>query len=378
MVSHIAGKNINLPILGNVLIQCGENKTLRFSTTNLEIAVNCLVRGKVEETGDVTVPSRLFADYVSLLPKDRVDVSSENNTVTVACGSYQTKLNGIAASEFPLIPTVDKKSSLQLKVSDFRQAVSQVLFAVAPNESRPEISGVYFKFVPESDGRISLILAATDSYRLAERRLAVIKDSSSELKESVSVIVPARTVAEMVRILGLFKDGIGMEENLEIGLGESQVVFSYDNVEMISRVIEGRYPDYRQLIPESFETEVLIQKSDLQRAVKTASLFSRTGLNDVNVKISEDGKINLSANNSQTGEHAVDLEGAVKGKGNQVTLNFKYLLDGINNIESDSLAVQMVDGNSPVMVSPTGGESEGEGDEDKGFDYLYIVMPIRQ
>jgi DNA polymerase-3 subunit beta len=374
VVSHIAGKNINLPILGNVLIQGGENKVLRFSTTNLEIAVNCIVRGKVEESGDFTVPSRLFADYVALLPKDRVDVAQTDNNVTVACGTYQTKMNGIPASEFPLIPSVDKKSTFSLKAADFRKAVSQVLFAVAPNESRPEISGVLFKFYPDS-GDLKLNLAATDSYRLAEKQVQVSKSGSTEIQDPVSVIVPARTVSEIVRILGLYKEGIGTEESLEIGLGESQVVFTYDNVEVISRVIEGRYPDYRQLIPETVETEAVIRKDELQRAVKTASLFSRTGLNDVNVQVNEaEGKLKLSATNSQTGEHAVDLEAAVTGKDNQATLNFKYFLDGIGNMESDSVAVQMVDGNSPVMVRPTGGSEAVAGEP----DYLYIVMPIRQ
>ena len=370
VVSQIAGKNINLPILGNVLIQSGENKVLRFMTTNLEIAVNCVVRGKVESAGEFTVPSKLFADYVSLVPKDRVDVSQEGNAVTVSCGTYKTKMNGIPASEFPLIPPVEKKNKFSLKVGQFRKAVSQVLFAVAPNESRPEISGVFFKFVSSKNGP-NLVLAATDSYRLAEKTLPIIKEKSSEINETMSVIVPSRTVSEIVRILGIFKDGIGMEENLEIGLGESQIVFSYDNVEVVSRVIEGKYPDYRQLIPESHETESVIRKEDLQRAVKTASLFSRTGLNDVHLKFNPDKGIHLSSTNSQTGEHSVDLEGEVEGKENEVTLNFKYFLDGIGNIENDTVAVQMVDGNSPVVIRPV--DESGVGD-----DYLYIIMPIRQ
>lgn len=371
IVSHIANKNINLPILGNVLIK-SEDKTLRFMATNLEIAVNCAVRGKIEESGEFTVPSRLFSDYVSLLPKERVDISQADNTIVVSCGSYQTKLNGIPASEFPLIPSIDKKYRFTVRVSEFRKAVGQVLFAVAPNESRPEISGVMFKFAPAA-GSINLILAATDSYRLAEKIVpGVVEQGGAAIKEPVTLIVPARTVSEMVRILGVFRDELNAQENIEIGIGESQVAFVYDNVEVISRTIEGKYPDYRQLIPDNFQTEVSISKDELQRAVKTTSLFSKTGLNDIHFGFKPERTVHLSATNSQTGEHAVDLVGAVQGKENEVTVNFKYFLDGVNNVESDSVALQLVDGVSPCLLRPSRG---GKVVTD---DYLYIVMPIRQ
>lgn len=365
VVSHIANRNVNLPILGNVLVK-SEEKILRLLATNLEIAVNCVVRGKVEESGEFTVPSRLFSDYVALLPKDRVDVVQAGNQVTVACGAFQTKLNGIPASEFPLIPAVEKKHVFTVDVADFRRAIGQVLFAVAPNESRPEISGVLFKFAPGRDG-LELVLAATDSYRLAEKTMAA--ESATKAKEPVALIVPARTVAEIVRILGVFKEALNNPERIEIGVGESQVVFTYDNVELISRVIEGRYPDYRQLVPDRFETEVALDKAELQRAVKTASLFSRAGLNDVHLKFDPSGKVNLSALNSQTGEHAVDLTGEVKGKPNAVTVNFKYFLDGVNNVDGEAVRLQLVDGMSPCLVRPG---------KDVKEDYLYIVMPIRQ
>lgn len=371
IVSHIANKSINLPILGNVLIK-SEDKVLRFMATNLEIAINCAVRGKVEESGEFTVPSRLFSDYVSLLPKDRVDVAQTDNSVVVSCGSYQTKLNGIPASEFPLIPSIDKKHRFAVKVSEFRKAVGQVLFAVAPNESRPEISGVMFKFVPASGGP-NLVLAATDSYRLAERVLSgVVEQGSQAIQEPVTLIVPARTVAEIVRILGVFRDALDAQENIEIGIGESQVAFTYDNVEVISRTIEGKYPDYRQLIPDHFQTEIVISKDELQRAVKATSLFSRTGLNDIHFSFKPERTVHLGATNSQTGEHAVDLVGSVQGKENEVTVNFKYFLDGVNNVESESVAVQLVDGTSPCLIRPS------RDNKVVTDDYLYIVMPIRQ
>ena len=369
IVSHIASKNVNLPILGNVLIK-GDDKMLRFMTTNLEIAIKCVVRGKIETQGEFTVPSKLFADYVSLLPKDRVDVDLEGNALTVACGTYQTKLNGIAASEFPLIPTIEGQQTFSVKVNDLRKAVSQVLFAVAPNESRPEISGVLFKFMPATDG-LELVLAATDSYRLAEKVIPVEKAGSTPIKEAVSVIVPSRTVAELIRILGVFRDNLENPEALHISIAENQILFSYDTVELISRTIEGKYPDYRQLIPERFESEVVVSKDELSRAVKTASLFSRTGLNDIHLTFNGPAGVRLASTNAQTGEHAVELDGAIQGKNNAITVNFKYFLDGVNNVESENVILQLIDGMSPCLV-----RGYGEGAAMK--EYLYIVMPIRQ
>ncbi len=366
VVSHIASKNINLPILGNVLIKA-DDKVLRFMSTNLEIAISCVVRGKIEEQGEFTVPSKLFADYVSLLPKERVDVSQDGNAFVVACGSYQTKLNGIVASEFPLIPSLEGQQKFTLKVNELRRAIGQVLFAVAPNESRPEISGVLFKFVATNDG-IDLVLAATDSYRLAEKTVKADSGRSSSVKDPVHVIVPSRTVAELIRILGVFKEGAENPEEIEIHIGENQILFSYNSVEIVSRTIEGKYPDYRQLIPDRFETEVILSKIELSRAVKTTSLFSRTGLNDIHFTFASSGKVSLRAVNSQTGEHAVDLDGAVTGKENSVTVNFKYFLDGVNNVETEEVRLQLIDGVSPCLLRPA--TEDG--------DYLYIVMPIRQ
>lgn len=368
VVSHITGKSINLPILGNVLIKCEDN-ILKFSATNLEIAVNCAVRGKIEEPGDFTVPSRLFSDYVALLPKERVDVAQDGGAVKVSCGSYQTRLNGIPASEFPLIPTADKRQKYLVRVDDFRKAAGQTLFAVAPNESRPEISGVLFKFT-RSGGRPALIMAATDSYRLAEKIVPLVGEPAG-LEEPVPVIVPARTMAEVIRILGVFKETLETAENVEISLGEGQIVFTYDNVELISRVIEGRYPDYRQLVPEKVATEATVERDELTRAVRTASLFSKTGLNDIHLFFKPGEGIRLSAANSQTGEHAVDLNCAVAGQLNEVTVNFKYFLDGANNIETGEAIVQIVDGVSPCLIRPVG-------EKDVPGAYLYIVMPIRQ
>ncbi|MFC1638678.1 DNA polymerase III subunit beta [Patescibacteria group bacterium] len=372
IVSHIANKSVNLPILENVLIRT-EDSGLKMMTTNLEMAVSCSVRGKVEGKGEFTVPSKLFADYVGLLPKERVDVEQQEGALAVKCASFETRLNGINASEFPLIPSVERKRKFTVKVNELRSAVGQVLFAVASNESRPEISGVLFKFVPQSGG-LKLVLAATDSYRLAERSVSVKGDTPSTGsgqaggEEQVSVIVPARAVSELVRILGVFKDTVDNPEDIEVVLSENQVLFSYNQVELISRTIDGKYPDYRQLVPGSFETEVKVQRDELVRAVKATALFSRTGLNDITLKFAAGQPVKISAKNPQTGEHASEVPGEVTGKENGITVNYRYFVDGVNNIETDQVSLQLIDGVSPCLLRP---------DKDDA-NYLYIVMPIRQ
>lgn len=333
--------------------------------TNLEIAVSCIVRGKIEEAGEFTIPSKLISEYVALLPKERVDVAQEGTVMTLSCGQYKTKINGTPSSEYPLIPTIDVQQSFTLDAKTFKDAVSQVLFAVSLNESRPEITGILLKFSPGE--QFTLTLAATDSYRLAERIISSAAAGQAP-SEAVSVIVPARSVAEFVRSFGALKDSIEAPEKVNIGIGDNQVKFSFGPMILVSRTIEGKYPDYRQLIPEKYETVVTLTKSDLQRAVKTASLFSKTGLNDVQIELSPGRAVRLSSVNSQTGEHNVDLAGEVKGKGNKVTLNFRYLLDGVSSMEAESVQMHVVDGISPCLVTPQGEEGK----------HLYIVMPIRQ
>lgn len=365
-MSHIASKSVNLPILENVLIRTEEGG-LKLMTTNLEMAVTCTIRGKVEDKGEFTVPSKLFSDYVALLPKERVDADQQDNNLSVSCGTFQTRLNGINASEFPLIPSVESQQKFTVKVNTLRKAISQVLFAVASNESRPEISGVLFKFVPQDNG-LKLVLAATDSYRLAEKSIDITKSEGTDIQEQMSVIVPARAVSEVVRILGVFKDTVDNPDNVDIIISDNQILFSYNQVELISRTIEGRYPDYRQLIPSSFETEISVPKEDIVRAVKATSLFSRAGLNDINLKFTPGAPVKISANNPQTGEHSAELDGNVQGKENGITVNFRYFVDGVNNIETDEIQIQMIDGVSPCLLRSSGDD----------VDYLYIVMPIRQ
>jgi len=371
-VSHIASKNTSLPILSNVLIKA-EKGSLSLTTTNLEMGINCLVRGKIDKDGSYTVSSKLFNDYVSLLPNQKIEIELKDDFLEIKCEDQDTKIKGNSAEEFPLIPQVEKKNPYICKISDLLNALSQVIFAVSVSETRPEISGIYFNF---SDN--VLTLTATDSYRLAEKKIK-LKEKGKEAKE---VIIPARTIMELFRILsGLVGTGETTDEEannnkLEIYFEDNQVLFVVNNVELVSRIIEGQYPNYKQIIPTTHKTRAIIGVSDFIKAVKTAALFSRTGIYDINLEF-KDGKFIVSSTNSQLGENKSKLESKIDGEDNKIIVNFRYLLDGLQNIDSTDVILEMTDINNPCLLKPA--ESLDEKKQAiAAEDYLYIVMPIKQ
>lgn len=359
IVSHISNKQMNLPVLQNVHIKA-EGGSIILSTTNLELATRVRVRGKVDKEGEFTVPARLASDFVSLLPNDRVDVSLGGAELSVACGDTSTKMNGIDAAEFPLIPAVETSLKIELPADTFKEALSQTLFSVSTSEARPELSGVFLKF-----GNGKLVLAATDSYRLAECVLPVV--FSGERK----VIIPGRALQEVARIISTLRDDPESGETLSVQLSDSQAVFSYGNAELTTRVVDGSYPDYTQIIPTQFATEMVVGRQELIKAVRTASLFSRTEICDITLSVKpEEKKVVVNAVEASRGKNTASCPADVKGKENTVTVNYRYVLDGLSAMKSEGVSVKLIDAMNPVLFHPNG-QAEGE-------SYTYIVMPIRQ
>lgn len=363
ITSHLMTKNVNLPILQNVLMKA-EGGTIKFTATNLEMAINCSVRGKVDEPGEYTIPSKLFFDYVNLLPNETIKIEVRNEDVSIQCGNHKTNIHGLNASEFPLVPHVEGERTFQIPVNDFKDALSHVLFAVASNESRPELTGVAFFFSQyQEEGRLTL--AATDSYRLAEKTIPIV----SQVSDSFSIIVPSKTLQEVARVLSVFKDDVDLPSTISMSLASSQLVFCYGPVELVSRTIEGEYPDYKQIIPTQFQTKVILDREDFMKAVKTASLFSRSELFDVTLAFDPvAGEISVSANNATRGENTTKCAADVSGIQNTVTVNHKYLLDGLQAISSDQVSFEMIDASNPCLLTPQGSQDA----------YRYIVMPIKQ
>ncbi len=365
--SHIASKNISLPILNNILFRA-EGGVITLLATNLEIGIRCAVRGKIEEEGAITLPAKLFADYVGSLPNEKIDINLADQTLEIKCKNFETRIRGAATAEFPLIPEVSKEGGWSLDVAKFREAVNQVVFATSITEIRPEISGILMHFDGQG-GKV--VAAATDSYRLAEKTLSLVGRENENARD---VIVPARTMQEVLRILSVFRDSEDPEApNLvKIYLAENQIMFSLNGVDLVSRVIDGQYPDYKQIIPGSWQTRAAFNRNDLIRVVKTASLFAKPGIFDVTFgfKPVKDkmGELTLSSANSQFGENTVKLDAEIEGKENEITLNYRYLLDGLGAMESEEVTLELTSGESPCLLRPKA----------EGSDYLYIVMPIKK
>lgn len=362
ITSHTGGKNANLPILNNILLRA-DIGGLKLTATNLELTITCTIRGKVDQPGEYTLPAKLFVDYVSLLPNERVDLDLLDHALSVTCDKTKTKINGLPANEFPLIPPVTGGVRFAVPASAFDAALGNVLFAVATNEARQALTGVFMHFDGMND---QVVLAATDSYRLAEKIIPLAERVEGERK----TIVPSRTLAELRRILSVLRDNADAPENVDIELTESQIVFRYGTVELSSRTVEGVYPDYRQIIPKSASTEITVDKAAFAQAIKRTSLFSKTGLFDVKLEIDPIEKnITLSAADVGRGENTVSIEGDVTGIANAAVLNFRYLLDGVNAMMSDRVVLKFIDAMNPCVVVP---------ENRPGDKYLYIVMPIRQ
>lgn len=360
VVGHVVSKNINLPILNNILFRVAKSE-VELLATNLEIGIIHKMRAKIEEEGEFTVDSKVVSDYINLLPSDKVELESQNEAeMKVSCNNYKTKIKIQSAQDFPLIPVVDKNNFYSVNIEDLKKSLSEVIFATANNETRLELSGVLF--VVEKD---ELILVATDSYRLAEKRIKI----KNHGLESAKTIVPGRTLQELLRILSNFKAEEQIEDggDLKICLSENQILFLFGSTEMVSRVITGSYPDYKQIIPQTYNTQLLINKNDLIRAIKASAIFSKSGINDVNFEFKKGGKISISSASSQVGESLIELEGEMKGEDNDVVINYRYILDGLNNLESDRIIMELTNNNTPCTL-----RAENEN------NYLYIVMPIRQ
>ncbi|TSC84256.1 MAG: DNA polymerase III subunit beta [Parcubacteria group bacterium Gr01-1014_13] len=358
LVIGIAGKSINLPILSNVLIRASEQK-VEFIATNLELAIVSNLRAKIEEPGMFTVPARTLNDFVNLLSDEKVELRLKDNELEVVSGKSATKIKGTPADEFPVVPVVGEGKGYLIDAEAFKRGLGQVSQAAAKTEIRPELAGVLFCFNDEPN---TLTMAATDSYRLAEKKIKLLQG-----EEKARIIIPARTAQEINHILSLSK-GMENEKNVRLLVTDSQVVLRCNEVELVSRLVEGQYPDYTQIIPKEFKTVAEFSTNQITKEIKAASLFTTTGVNAVNFDFdTAAGAILISSTSTQTGEHKSEVTSDIKGDKNNILLNHRYVLDGLANIDTENSLLKVINADSPCVFAPK---------EDKNF--VYIVMPIRQ
>lgn len=357
-VIGVAGKNINLPILSNVLIKTSEQK-VELAATNLELATISNLRAKVEEEGVFTVPARTLNDFVNLLSDEKVEIALKDNEIEVISGKSATKIKGAPADEFPVMPAAGEGKGYLIDAEVIKKGLGQVFQAAAKNEIRPELAGVLFCFNEEPG---ILTIAATDSYRLAEKKIKILQG-----EEKARIIIPARAAQEINHILSLSK-GLENEKNVRLLVAENQIVVRCNDVELISRLVEGQYPDYTQIIPKEFKTIAEFSTSQMTKEIKAASLFTTTGVNAVNFEFdTAAGSIVVSSTSTQTGEYKSEVVADIKGNKNTTLLNHRYILDGLANIDTENSLLKVINADSPCVITPKNGQ-----------DFMYIVMPIRQ
>lgn len=358
LVIGVAGKNLNLPILGNVLIRATEQK-VEFMATNLELATTSNLRAKVEVPGVFTVPARTLNDFVNLLSEEKVEISLKDSEIQVVCGRSSTKIKGSPADEFPVVPTVAEGKGYSIDLETLKRGLGQVFQAASKNEIRPELAGVLFNFNDEPG---KLTMAATDSYRLAEKKIKLVQG-----EEQARIIIPGRTAQEINHVLSLSK-GVDNEKNVRLLVTDNQIVLRCNDAELVSRLVDGQYPDYTQIIPKEFKTTAEFSTNQITKEIKAASLFTTTGINAVNFELDPTaGMVMISSVSTQTGEHKSEIQAEIKGEKNNILLNHRYVLDGLNNIEGESTEIKVINADSPCVLATKSDNS-----------FIYIVMPIRQ
>lgn len=343
--------NNTLPVLNNVLLRA-EGKRLYFTTTNLEIAISYWIETQVKNEGEITIPSRLFTNYISYLKDEKLDLAAEEGTVLLIKNSDSTtKIKGIPAAEFPPIPTVEREGELVLGAADLKKAIQQVVFAASLNSTRPILGGVYFYLDKDR-----LVLVATDSYRLAEKSVALEKSSGT-----VHCIVPARTLIELGNVL----EAAEKVKTVEITVSKNQILFTIGEIKMVSRLIEGQFPNYKQIIPKQSKTKVIFDPHAFSQDLKRINLFAKENNNKVIFRIKKDG-VTLTTDTTQYGEGEVHITARVEGVGGEIALNSQYILDVLSNLGSGELLFEISEKANPVILRPQA-----------STDYIHIIMPLK-
>lgn len=349
IVSRIASSKSGLPILNNILLRTDGSKLVVLST-NLEIAIVEYLNVKIIKPGSITIPAKLLNEFISNLPKTTVVLEAKNGHLHVSAGNYKSTINGIDSDEFPELPILDEKTAttFEIDVDSFKESVPQVVVAASGDTTRPALTGVFL-----NTNNKTLCLAATDGYRLAEKKL--IEKAGYEL----SAIVPAASLQEVIRSIG------DDTSKIEVLFDDNQIRFRFDDIEITSKIIDARFPDYRQLIPKHTDVNVVINKEELLRVSKLAALFARESGGSIIIEaISKDNTVSIKSVASELGENDSSLDAKVDGDG-KVTLNSRFLIDALNNIPDEDIHFGFSGKLAPVVI-----KSNASG-------YTHIIMPLK-
>lgn len=350
IVGRVASSRTGLPILNNILFRTEGNR-LMVAATNLEIAATYFVGAKITKQGSITLPARLITEFITNLPKDTVKISVKGTRMEISSGTYTSVVNGVDAEEFPELPSIEESEAVHYTIAtaDFKEAVNQTIIACSGDSTRPVLTGVYWHSVAGA-----LYLAATDGYRLAERRLLTTKSE-------IAAIVPASSLQEALRTL---TDSV---EEVEVVFDNTQVRFRVAEAEVTSRLIDGNYPDYRQLIPSQSETTVTLATNEFSRVVKIASLFARESGGGITLNADDENKqLSIHSIASELGENTSTATAEVSNSG-QITLNSRYVSEALGVIDGDRIELRFSGKLSPSVFTTA----------EKNPNYTHIIMPLK-
>ncbi|MBI2439408.1 MAG: DNA polymerase III subunit beta [Candidatus Moranbacteria bacterium] len=368
-LERVTGRQTSLPILSNVLFET-EKGQLKISATNLEIGVISCIGGKIEKEGRVAVPAKLLANFIYNIPQGEVleIESDEKNTLHISTPSYQMKMKGLDGKDFPIIPQYKESYPLSFSAQQFKNSITKLLSCVSTNTSRIELTGVHILFFENN-----FYVAATDSFRLAEEKIpfSLLQETYKEtLLKNDSCIIPANTLQEILRVI------TPETEQVFMVVQEGQLFFEIDGVQVISRIINGKYPDYKQIIPKNFSFSGVLLKNDFQRALKIASTFSSYNANEITLSFFPQEKHCVITSQSQEiGENKTTIPIEVSQGATPLTMTFnvKYILDGVNTIEGETIVFSANTPQTPIALQGWNTEKK-----EKKEEAVYIVMPIRK
>jgi DNA polymerase III subunit beta len=359
-VSRAVSSRATLPVLANVLLKT-ENAGLKLTATNLEIGISCWVPGKVEAEGEITVPARLITDLVASLPNQRIDLvlTAKDRTLKVTCGGSRSSIRGIEADEFPVVAAIGEAPTTTVSSRALRDALGEVVFAAATDESRPILTGVLTRLVGET-----MTLAAADNYRIAVRSLPMAGAVGAEL----AIVVPARSYAELMRILPDSDDPI----EVTVTPNRSQVLFHAEGTDLVSRLIEGQFPNYEPVVPrqDAWTARAVVGREAFLASTRRASIFARDSANIVKVEVGGEGSdgagIAVTAHAADIGDNADQLEATVEGSATTIAFNARYLIDVLAALGADEAALELSGPLAPGVIRGVGKE-----------DYVHVIMPVR-
>ena len=368
LVGRAAATRTTLPITNNILLATDEGR-LKLVATNLEMAISCWIGARVEEEGAITVPARLITVFVASLPSEKIGKKNEKEAETVdmklspngktmelKCARFEARISGVDACEFPPIPKVEEGIGTRVDAEALRQCINHVVFAAAVDESRPVLTGVNAEF----EGNV-LTLAAADGFRLAVYKLPLL----DPVEKTTTAIIPARTLGELNRLVSDFQGAV----TIRLNTGNSQVLFRIDDIELVSQLIQGTFPKYSQLIPQSYSTRAVVDVDQFLRATRTASIFARDGSGIVRLMVAPGAKANhdkltISARSEEIGDDIGEIDAAVQGEEAKIAFNGKYLMQ-VLDVLRQQVALEITSPSSPGVFRPVGADN-----------YIHVVMPM--